>query len=303
MRVRIVPPGARRDPSGSDVPVAPQSSEPLEDEDDTDEVAASDETGGLDAADETNELEALYRRALETLEQAEEQVASAFADLALDELEVVDEEPAAAEDASSATHGAVVVDGAAETTPDDGERGEEAAGQPARIRIGQILEAALFVGGTAITSKRLCALLHGEFDLDRIETTIAELDALYAAQGRPYEIAFGEGGWRLALRPEYERLRDRVYGLGPKEVRLSQEALEVLAFVAYRQPVARSDFEKTGRPNVGAVLNQLLRRELIVLERGSDKQSIRYRTAPRFLELFGLRHLDDLPRAADVAFK
>jgi segregation and condensation protein B len=303
MRVRIVPPGARRDPPVPDESGASQAPGAFEDGEVPRAADASDGSGAIDAVDETDELEALYRRALETLEQAEEQVASAFEDLALDELEVVEEDPESAGDEPPGPHGALVADDEADATADDSAEVDGEEGRPTRLRLRQIVEAALFVGGTAITSKRLCALLHGEFDLDRIETTLAELDAHYAAQGRPYEIAFGEGGWRLALRPEYERLRDRVYGLGPKEVRLSQEALEVLAFVAYRQPVARSDFERTGRPNAGSVLNQLLRRELIVLERGAGKQEIRYRTAPRFLELFGLRHLDDLPRAADVAFK
>jgi segregation and condensation protein B len=95
-----------------------------------------------------------------------------------------------------------------------------------------------------------------------------------------------------------------VYGLGPKDVKLSQDALEVLALVAYQQPVTRVDVEATGKPNAAALLRQLLRRELIRLERGDGSaDDVRYFTTSRFLQLFGLASLDDLPRAEDVVFK
>ena len=101
----------------------------------------------------------------------------------------------------------------------------------------QIIEACLFVGGTALTSKRLCGVLRGDSQAEFVDHEINELNRLYAAENRPYEIRLVEGGYRLSLREEFERIRHKVYGLGPKEVRLSQEALEVLAVVADRKSV------------------------------------------------------------------
>lgn len=168
----------------------------------------------------------------------------------------------------------------------------------------QVVEAALFVGGAALTTKKLCTLLRGEFDANFIDTVTGELNARYAREDRPYEIRFGEGGYRMVLRTEFDRLRYRVYGLGPKEVRLSQDALEVLALVAYRQPLAPEDIEQLGKRGAGAVLRQLLRRELIALERDAgNPRQVRYRTTPRFLELFGLADLDELPQAEELSFK
>lgn len=175
---------------------------------------------------------------------------------------------------------------------------------PPRVSPRQIIEAALFVGGTPLTAKKLCAMLRGEYDLDFIEQTIDELNLQYVEEARPYEIRLGEGGYRLVLRPEFERVRNRVYGVVPKEVKLSQEVLEVLALVAYRQPVSKEDIENFGKSNPGGALRQLLRRELISIERGSDgRKDVRYHTTSRFLSLFGLSDLDELPQADELSFK
>ncbi|MBD3674201.1 MAG: SMC-Scp complex subunit ScpB [Planctomycetaceae bacterium] len=168
----------------------------------------------------------------------------------------------------------------------------------------QILEAALFVGGTDLTIKKLGRLLGESVSADVVEAEIATLNRHYEQQQRPYHIDFGEGGYRLALKPDFERIRNRVYGLGPKDVKLTQDALEVLAMVAYRQPIEREVILEKGPKNSGSLLNQLLRRELIVLERvGETRNEVEYSTTDRFLQVFGLAELNDLPRPDDLSFK
>lgn len=175
---------------------------------------------------------------------------------------------------------------------------------PATHRAEQILEALLFVGGEPLTSRRLAELLGGGGMHEQIDDLIVQVNARYTDQNRPYHIQLGEGGYRLVLRPEYNAVRNRVFGLGPREVRLSQDALEVLALVAYQQPVTRGMLEATSKPNVASLVRQLLRLELIVLERGpAGKDDIRYRTSDRFLQLFALERLEDLPRPEDLMFK
>ncbi len=176
--------------------------------------------------------------------------------------------------------------------------------QPPAVQPRQILEALLFVGGEALTAKKLSGVLRGEFSIEFIERELDELNRLYAAEGRPYEIRLGEGGYRLTLRDDFERIRNKVYGQGPKEVKLSQEAIEVLAVVAYRQPISDSEIEELGKPGCGAILRQLLRRELIAVKRQPDKpRDVSYQTTPRFLSLFGIRSLDELPRHEQVGYK
>ena len=168
----------------------------------------------------------------------------------------------------------------------------------------QIIEACLFVGGDALTAGRLATVLRGDFDSNFVDREIDELNRLYAAENRPYEIRLGEGGYRLTLREEYEKIRHKVYGLGPKEVRLSQDALEVLAVVAYHQPIEQSRVEELGKPGCGAVLRQLVRRELLAVERDpAHPRDVNYKTTARFLSLFGIRNLDELPRSEQISYK
>lgn len=168
----------------------------------------------------------------------------------------------------------------------------------------QVLEAALFVGGTELTLKRLCSLLNDEFPPDAVEIMIDELSRRYEQEARPYEILFGKGGYRMSLRSEFSAVRNRVFGLGPREIKLSQEALEVLSLVAYRQPITAEQLAALRGGEVSKVLRQLLRRELIQLERvDGDRNQVRYRTTTRFLQAFGVNSLDDLPQSEDLAFK
>ena len=165
----------------------------------------------------------------------------------------------------------------------------------------QVAEAVLFVGGSPITAKRLGSLLGGQNSAETVESLIDELNHKYVSQNRPYEIRLGEGGYRMVLRGEFEGVRNKVFGAGPREVRLSQDVLEVLALVAYHQPVTQAQIESTGRKNVGNLLRQLLRRELIAIAR--VEQKVEYHTTPRFLSLFGLGGLDELPKADQLEFR
>lgn len=168
----------------------------------------------------------------------------------------------------------------------------------------QVLEACLFVGGTTLTAAKLASLLRGEYTPSFVEETIDGLNRQYASEGRPYSIQLGEGGYRISLCEEYERLRHKVYGLGPREVRLSQDVLEILAIIAYQQPVTDVHLEELERGNASGTLRQLLRRDLIAMERSKDDpKAVHYRTTPRFLSLFGLGSLNDLPRPEDLSFK
>jgi len=169
----------------------------------------------------------------------------------------------------------------------------------------RIMEAVLFVGGQPLTTKRLASLIGDNADTSTVEHLVDELNREYAGQGRPYEIRLGEGGYRLTLRPEFEPIRNKVYGVGPREVKLSQDALEVLALVAYQQPITHQDVESCGKKNVGGLLRQLLRRELIAIVRDEEsaRREIKYITTPRFLSLFGLGSIDELPQADELALR
>lgn len=175
---------------------------------------------------------------------------------------------------------------------------DEQEDQSPRFTPPQILEAALFVGGKPLTSKKLAGLLGDSFNSSAVQSLADEMNQTYAAENRPYEIRLGEGGYILALRESFSRVRNRVFGIGPREVKLSQDALGILALVAYQQPITREDAEATGRKNAGGLLSQLVRRQLIAIHRDEENpKEVTYHTTPRFLSVFGIGSLDELPMA------
>jgi segregation and condensation protein B len=164
-----------------------------------------------------------------------------------------------------------------------------------------ILEAMLFVGHPAhepLTAKHVSSLMRGVRPRE-VDELVQELNDVYAAENCPYAIESVGAGYRLGLRTELEPLRDRFYGR-VKEARLSQQAIDVLALVAYNQPLTRPEIEKLRNAASGGVLSQLVRRGLLRVERPDRKprEPIFY-TTDRFLELFGLETLEDLPKSQD----
>jgi segregation and condensation protein B len=232
------------------------------------------------------QIDELYRRALDVVEAAATDLNQATAALAEDDPEP--EENCAIPQSSM----------------------EQAANVEANelTTAAQVIEALLFVGGQSLTPQTICGVLRSEFDARLVEEAIDGINQRYAVQNRPYEIRIVNGGYEIVLRPEFEPVRNRVYGYGPKQVRLSNDTLEILALIAYQQPLSRPAIDELCQRNVGAQIRQLLQRQLIRIDRGEPAgrdaaaQPV-YRTTPRFLQLFGIGALDEMPHIDDVAFK
>jgi len=164
-----------------------------------------------------------------------------------------------------------------------------------------IFEAMLFVGNreNRPLSVARAAELMRDVQADEIPPLIDELNRRYAAGNCPYEIAGEADGCRLTLRREHHPLRNRFYGR-IREARLSQAAIDVLALVAYQQPIAGEKVGRLrGKPS-SHVLAHLVRRGLLRIERPDAKRRTpHYLTTDRFLKLFNLQSLDDLPRSED----
>ncbi len=163
----------------------------------------------------------------------------------------------------------------------------------------RILEALLFVGGLPVTAARAAEIIRNLTPED-FQGALEELNQEYREHGRPYEIASKGDGFLFALRPGYEEVVTNLHG-GSREARLSPAALDVLALVAYRQPINRTDIDALRGARSSAVLRQLVRRGLVAMDPGEGPgRQATYRTTPRFLEIFGLASLDDLPRVQDL---
>jgi segregation and condensation protein B len=164
----------------------------------------------------------------------------------------------------------------------------------------RIIEALLFVGGSPLTAVRAAEIIRG-LTPPQFQENIDALNRDYRRQGRPYAIVSQAQGFVLTLRPRYRGVIDKLYG-GVREARLSTAALDVLSLVAYRQPATKQEVDGLRGAESGSLLRRLVRRGLImVVQRGeAANREISYGTTPRFLELFDLRSLEDLPRTQDL---
>jgi segregation and condensation protein B len=174
---------------------------------------------------------------------------------------------------------------------------EEPATPPPPLRI---IEALLFVGGAPLTPKRAREILRG-LTTEQFDEAITGLNADYRRQGRPYSIQAHGAGWLLTLRPRYRHVVEKLYG-GVREARLSTAAIDVLALVAYRQPITKPDVDTLRGADSGALLRQLVRRGLIQVAPvpGARPKEAAYATTLRFLDMFNLQSLDDLPKTHDL---
>jgi segregation and condensation protein B len=174
--------------------------------------------------------------------------------------------------------------------------------EPCETNPRSIAEAMLFVGrpdGGPMSARELAAAMRGVSPLE-IDAAVRELNERYEQDGAPYAISGSPHGYRLELRDEFRRVRDRFDGR-IRESRLSSAAMEVLAIVAYNQPVTAEETNQLrGKPS-SAILATLVRRRLLRLERADEpSRPPRYVTTDRFLRLFGLENLSALPRGDEL---
>jgi segregation and condensation protein B len=165
----------------------------------------------------------------------------------------------------------------------------------------QIVEAMLFVGGQALTAVTAGMAVRG-LNPERFEEAIDELNRRYRKQGRPYSVQPRDGGYALSILPSFRGLRERLYG-GPREARLNQAAIDVLSAIAYRQPIGRAEIDSIRGTDSSGTLRQLVRLGLIAVHQRAEAgaREVRYGTTPRFLQVFGLAALDELPRLGDTS--
>lgn len=173
---------------------------------------------------------------------------------------------------------------------------------PCPISPETIFEAMLFVGdrrNEPLSPARAAELMRG-VEAAEIPQLVDQLNRRYESQGCPYRVTGDGPGYRLVLRGKFDWLRNRLYGR-VREAHLSQAAVDVLAIVAYRQPLTSDEVSRLRGTPSGHVLSQLVRRELLRIERvGGKSRKPQYHTTNRFLELFGLESLEELPQAEDV---
>jgi segregation and condensation protein B len=167
--------------------------------------------------------------------------------------------------------------------------------------LAKLLEAALFASARPVASEEL-AVLDPEASRAELQSALDELREHYDVDGHGVELVEIGGGWQILTRAEYTETIERAQ-LAARPARLSGAALETLAIIAYRQPISRAEIEEIRGVAVGGMLKSLHERGLIdVVGRAEGLgRPLLYGTTPVFLEHFALRHLEELPRADELA--
>ncbi len=159
------------------------------------------------------------------------------------------------------------------------------------------LEAILFLAREPLSSRKL-SLYANLADGTEARTLVRLLNRELDEAGRSFRVQEVAGGFLLATRPKFARWLRRLDHV-PSEERLSAPSMETLAVVAYRQPVMRAEIEAIRGVSCGEILSQLLNRDLVRVGGRSDElgRPYLYNTTKCFLRMFGLKSLEDLPRA------
>ena len=159
------------------------------------------------------------------------------------------------------------------------------------------VEAILMVAEVPLSIVHIAAALDTPVNIvrDAVLAVKADFDGINGARPRGFELREVGGGWRVFVRQDYEwAVKEFIANENP--TKLSQAALETLAVIAYRQPIARGQIASIRGVNVDTVIKTLLSRGLITeLYTDSETGAINYGTTETFLETLGINALDDLP--------
>jgi segregation and condensation protein B len=166
--------------------------------------------------------------------------------------------------------------------------------------LAKLLEAALFAASRPLALDELAAL-EPEAGEAGVRAALAELAAVYDASHGVELSEIGEG-WQFLTRPDYAEVIERAQ-IAVRPRRLSPAALETLAIIAYRQPVGRVEVDEIRGVDSGAVIEKLVERGRVeVVTRGVGLgRPLLYGTTARFLEILGVRGLEDLPRLDELS--
>lgn len=165
----------------------------------------------------------------------------------------------------------------------------------------QHIESLIFATPDPISRQEITQCLEEAFGVkftpEAIELTLAQLHAKYADDAFSFEVVEVAEGFQFMTKGAYHQ----TVGIHLKQTtrkRLSRSALETLSIVAYRQPVTKSELEQIRGVSCDYALQKLLEKELVAISGRSEGpgRPLLYSTSDRFMDYFGLKSLNDLPK-------
>jgi segregation and condensation protein B len=162
-----------------------------------------------------------------------------------------------------------------------------------------IVEAILFAADSPLPAAKVAQI--AMLPLKTVRAAIGQLNDRYSQVGAAFRIEEIAGGFQMLTLARYRGVLERLYS-ARSESRLTQAAMETLAVVAYRQPVLRADIEAIRGVACGEVLRGLMEKQMIRIVGRAQVigRPLLYGTTRRFLEVFGLASLEDLPKSEEL---
>ncbi len=165
-----------------------------------------------------------------------------------------------------------------------------------------VIEALLFSSSKPLGIPEIVKVLSVDKNGSRseIKKAIEDLNSEYNESGKSFFIENIAGGYRMITKPEYAEYIKILYQVQPS--RLSKPSLETLAIVAYRQPIIKADIEAIRGVNVDGIVKTLLEKDFIKISGRKDVPGRPFllTTTNKFLEYFGLKDLNELPKISEL---
>jgi len=168
------------------------------------------------------------------------------------------------------------------------------------VKVTQIVESVLFANDAPLKAEEI-ARADESLDEELVEEAIRALQTEYGESQRAFEVVEVAEGYQILTRGEFAPYLER-FDAVPRPLRLSGPALETLAIIAYRQPIGRIEIEYVRGVACGGVIRTLQDRGLVDVVGRADGigRPLLYGTTPRFLDHFGFRSIEDLPRPEEL---
>jgi len=163
-----------------------------------------------------------------------------------------------------------------------------------------VIEAILFASDEPLSAARL-ADIAGINGVRQVRSHIANLNATYTANNNAFRIEEIAGGYQMLTLGAYNTWLKRLLRVRA-DSKLSQAALETLAIIAYKQPIIRADIEAIRGVAAGEMIRSLVYKGLVKIVGRAEVlgRPILYGTTKKFLEVFGLKSLKDLPKVEEL---
>ncbi|HCO22123.1 MAG: SMC-Scp complex subunit ScpB [Gimesia sp.] len=157
------------------------------------------------------------------------------------------------------------------------------------------VEAVLFVADSALSTRKI-AQLATLANASEAKELIDQLNAALEATHSAFHIKRVATGYQMMTQPQFSFWLNKLHQR-QAALKLSSPAMETLAIVVYRQPITRADIESIRGVQSAEMLKQLMDRGLVRIGGKDDSlgRPFLYESTRKFLEIFGLKNLDDLP--------